>query len=130
MWLQEGRLKKWRRLPSGVLTVHSAPARSGEAGRRMQSYVSALCPMRLQTAINEHLGGAAELKPEELQVDICRHLVKENAELLENLYQTTITYFYCSWEEIWAVVATLAGIILEHTDTQRMKWLDLEYLLM
>ncbi|CAM5169146.1 unnamed protein product, partial [Eretmochelys imbricata] len=29
---------------------------------------------RLQTAVNEHLDGTAELKPEELQVDICRHL--------------------------------------------------------
>ncbi|XP_065438553.1 maestro heat-like repeat-containing protein family member 2B [Chrysemys picta bellii] len=85
---------------------------------------------RLQSAINEHLGGTAELKPEELQVDICRHLAKENAELLEKLYQTTITYFYSSWEEIRAVAANLAGIILEHTDRQRMEWLDLEYLLM
>uniref|UniRef100_A0A674JS32 Maestro/Maestro-like HEAT-repeats domain-containing protein n=1 Tax=Terrapene triunguis TaxID=2587831 RepID=A0A674JS32_9SAUR len=32
---------------------------------------------KLQSAINEHLGGTAELKPEELQVDICRHLVSE-----------------------------------------------------
>ncbi|XP_065450156.1 maestro heat-like repeat-containing protein family member 2A [Chrysemys picta bellii] len=55
---------------------------------------------------------------------------KENAELLEKLYQITITYFYSSWEEIRAVAANLAGIILEHTDRQRMKWLDLEYLLM
>ncbi|CAM5075573.1 unnamed protein product [Eretmochelys imbricata] len=84
---------------------------------------------RLQAAVNEHLGGTAELKPEGLQVDICRHLAKENAELLENLYKTTITYFYSSWEEIRAVVAKLAGIILEHTDTQHMKWLDLEQLL-
>ncbi|XP_044851167.1 maestro heat-like repeat-containing protein family member 2B [Mauremys mutica] len=85
---------------------------------------------RLQSTINEHLGGTAELKPEKLQVDICRHLVKENAELLENLYKNTIMYFYSSWEEIRAVAAKLAGIILEHTDTQRMKWLDLEHLLM
>ncbi|CAM4392684.1 unnamed protein product, partial [Lepidochelys kempii] len=84
---------------------------------------------RLQAAVNEHLGGTAELKPEGLQVDICRHLAKENAELLENLYKTTITYFYSSWEEIRAVVAKLAGIILERTDTQHMKWLDLEQLL-
>ncbi|XP_039353421.1 maestro heat-like repeat-containing protein family member 2B [Mauremys reevesii] len=86
--------------------------------------------MRLQNVINKHLGGTDELKPEELQVDICRHLAKENAELLENLYSTTITYFSCSWEEIRAVAANLAGIILEHTDTQRMKWLDLKHLLM
>ncbi|XP_039374830.1 protein maestro-like [Mauremys reevesii] len=85
---------------------------------------------RLQNVINKHLGGTDELKPEELQVDICRHLAKENAELLENLYSTTITYFSCSWEEIRAVAANLAGIILEHTDTQRMKWLDLKHLLM
>ncbi|CAM5092314.1 unnamed protein product [Natator depressus] len=85
---------------------------------------------RLQTAVNEHLDGTAELKPEELQVDICRHLAKENAELLENLYKSTITYFCSSWEEIRAVAAKLAGIILEHTDRQRMKWLDLEHLLM
>ncbi|CAM5125073.1 unnamed protein product [Natator depressus] len=85
---------------------------------------------RLQTAINEHLDGTAELKPEELQVDICRHLAKENAELLENLYKSTIKYFCSSWEEIRAVAAKLAGIILEHTDRQRMKWLDLEHLLM
>ncbi|XP_043362331.1 maestro heat-like repeat-containing protein family member 2B [Dermochelys coriacea] len=64
---------------------------------------------RLQTAINEHLDGTAELKPEELQVDICRHLAKENAELLENLYKITITYFCSSWEEIRAVAAKLAG---------------------
>ncbi|XP_026503687.2 maestro heat-like repeat-containing protein family member 2B [Terrapene carolina triunguis] len=57
-------------------------------------------------------------------------MVKNNAELLEKLYQITITYFYSSWEEIRAVAANLAGIILEHTDRQRMKWLDLEYLLM
>ncbi|CAM4332181.1 unnamed protein product, partial [Lepidochelys kempii] len=62
---------------------------------------------RLQTAVNEHLDGTAELKPEELQVDICRHLAKENAELLENLYKSTITYFCSSWEEIWAVAAKL-----------------------
>ncbi|CAM5169625.1 unnamed protein product [Eretmochelys imbricata] len=85
---------------------------------------------RLQTAVNEHLDSTAELKPEELQVDICRHLAKENAELLENLYKSTITYFCSSWEEIRAVAAKLAGIILEHTDRQRMKWLDLEHLLM
>ncbi|CAM5096493.1 unnamed protein product [Natator depressus] len=85
---------------------------------------------RLQTAVNEHLDGTAKLKPEELQVDICRHLAKENAELLENLYKSTITYFCSSWEEIRAVAAKLAGIILEHTDRQRMKWLDLEHLLM
>ncbi|CAM5124648.1 unnamed protein product [Natator depressus] len=85
---------------------------------------------RLQTAVNQHLDGTAELKPEELQVDICRHLAKENAELLENLYKSTITYFFSSWEEIRAVAAKLAGIILEHTDRQRMKWLDLEHLLM
>ncbi|XP_039365628.1 maestro heat-like repeat-containing protein family member 2B [Mauremys reevesii] len=85
---------------------------------------------RLQHVINKHLGGRAELKPEELQVDICGHLAKENAELLENLYSTTITYFSSSWEWIRAVAANLAGIILEHTDTQRMKWLDLEHLLM
>ncbi|CAM4331402.1 unnamed protein product [Lepidochelys kempii] len=83
---------------------------------------------RLQTAVNEHRDGTAELKPEELQVDICRHLAKENAELLENLYKSTITYFCSSWEEIRAVAAKLAGIILEHTDRQRMKWLDLEHL--
>ncbi|CAM4680215.1 unnamed protein product [Caretta caretta] len=74
--------------------------------------------------------GTAELKPEELQVDICRHLAKENAELLENLYKSTITYFCSSWEEMRAVAAKLAGIILEHTDRQRMKWLDLDHLLM
>ncbi|XP_044871526.1 maestro heat-like repeat-containing protein family member 2B isoform X1 [Mauremys mutica] len=85
---------------------------------------------RLQHAINKHLGGRAELKPEELQVDICRHLAKENAELLENLYSTTIASFSSSWEGIRAGAANLAGIILEHTDTQRMKWLDLEHLLM
>ncbi|CAM4608366.1 unnamed protein product, partial [Lepidochelys kempii] len=85
---------------------------------------------RLQTAVNEHLDSTAELKPEELQVDICRHLAKENAELLENLYKSTITYFCSSWEEMRAVAAKLAGIILEHTDRQRMKWLDLEHLLM
>ncbi|CAM5124802.1 unnamed protein product [Natator depressus] len=85
---------------------------------------------RLQTAVNQHLDGTAKLKPEELQVDICRHLAKENAELLENLYKSTITYFFSSWEEIRAVAAKLAGIILEHTDRQRMKWLDLEHLLM
>ncbi|CAM4608663.1 unnamed protein product, partial [Lepidochelys kempii] len=85
---------------------------------------------RLQTAVNEHLDSTAELKPEELQVDICRHLAKENAELLENLYKNTITYFCSSWEEMRAVAAKLAGIILEHTDRQRMKWLDLEHLLM
>ncbi|CAM5124810.1 unnamed protein product, partial [Natator depressus] len=85
---------------------------------------------RLQTAMNQHLDGTAELKPEELQVDICRHLAKENAELLENLYKSTITYFFSSWEVIRAVAAKLAGIILEHTDRQRMKWLDLEHLLM
>ncbi|CAM5169524.1 unnamed protein product [Eretmochelys imbricata] len=85
---------------------------------------------RLQTAVNEHLDSTAELKPEELQVDICRHLAKENAELLENLYKSTITYFCSSWEEIRAVAARLTGIILEHTDRQRMKWLDLEHLLM
>ncbi|CAM4315901.1 unnamed protein product [Lepidochelys kempii] len=83
---------------------------------------------RLQTAVNEHCDGTAELKPEELQVDICRHLAKENAELLENLYKSTITYFCSSWEEIRAVAAKLAGIILEHTVRQRMKWLDLEHL--
>uniref|UniRef100_A0A674J3S8 Maestro/Maestro-like HEAT-repeats domain-containing protein n=1 Tax=Terrapene triunguis TaxID=2587831 RepID=A0A674J3S8_9SAUR len=32
---------------------------------------------KLQRAVNEHLGGTAELKPEELQVDICRYLVSE-----------------------------------------------------
>ncbi|CAM4680900.1 unnamed protein product [Caretta caretta] len=85
---------------------------------------------RLQTAVNEHLDSTAELKPEELQVDICRHLAKENAELLENLYKSTITYFCSSWEEMRAVAAKLAGIILEHTDRQRMKWLDLDHLLM
>ncbi|CAM4543880.1 unnamed protein product [Lepidochelys olivacea] len=83
---------------------------------------------RLQTAVNEHRDGTAELKPEELEVDICRHLAKENAELLENLYKSTITYFCSSWEEIRGVAAKLAGIILEHTDRQRMKWLDLEHL--
>ncbi|XP_039374974.1 maestro heat-like repeat-containing protein family member 2B [Mauremys reevesii] len=36
-------------------------------------------------------------------------LVHENAELLENLYRTTITYFSNSWEEIRAVAANLAG---------------------
>ncbi|XP_074791677.1 protein maestro-like [Natator depressus] len=30
---------------------------------------------RLQTAVNQHLDGTAKLKPEELQVDICRHLI-------------------------------------------------------
>ncbi|CAM4604234.1 unnamed protein product [Lepidochelys kempii] len=85
---------------------------------------------RLQTAVNEHLDGTAELKPEELQVDICRHLAKENAELLENLYKSTIMYFFSRWEEIRAVAAKLAGIILEHTDRQRMKWLNLDHLLM
>ncbi|XP_074791659.1 maestro heat-like repeat-containing protein family member 2B [Natator depressus] len=85
---------------------------------------------RLQAAVNQHLDGTAELKPEELQVDICRHLAKENAELLENLYKSTITYFCSSWEEIRAVAANLAGIILEHIDRQRMKWQDLEHLLM
>ncbi|CAM4655242.1 unnamed protein product [Lepidochelys kempii] len=65
---------------------------------------------RLQTAVNEHRDGTAELKPEELQVDICRHLAKENAELLENLYKSTITYFCSSWEEIRAVAAKLAGV--------------------
>ncbi|CAM5169160.1 unnamed protein product [Eretmochelys imbricata] len=85
---------------------------------------------RLQTAVNEHLDGTAELKPEELQVDICRHLAKENAELLENLYKSTIMYFFSRWEEIQAVAAKLAGIILEHTDRQRMKWLNLDHLLM
>ncbi|CAM4605614.1 unnamed protein product [Lepidochelys kempii] len=64
---------------------------------------------RLQTAVNEHLDGTAELKPEELQVDICRHLAKENAELLENLYKNTIMYFFSRWEEIRAVAAKLAG---------------------
>ncbi|XP_039375072.1 maestro heat-like repeat-containing protein family member 1 [Mauremys reevesii] len=63
-------------------------------------------------------------------MDICRHLAKENAELLENLYSTTIASFSSSWEGIRAGAANLAGIILEHTDTQRMKWLDLEHLLM
>ncbi|CAM4678599.1 unnamed protein product [Caretta caretta] len=85
---------------------------------------------RLQTAVNEHLDGTAELKPEELQVDICRHLAKENAELLENLYKSTIMYFFSRWEEIRAVAAKLAGIILEHTDRQRMKWPNLDHLLM
>ncbi|CAM5117175.1 unnamed protein product [Natator depressus] len=85
---------------------------------------------RFQTAVNQYLDGTAKLKPEELQMDICRHLAKENAELLENLYKSTITYFFSSWEEIRAVAAKLAGIILEHTDRQRMKWLDLEHLLM
>ncbi|CAM4606876.1 unnamed protein product, partial [Lepidochelys kempii] len=64
---------------------------------------------RLQTAVNEHLDGTAELKPEELQVDICRHLAKENAELLENLYKSTIMYFFSRWEEIRAVAVKLAG---------------------
>ncbi|XP_026518486.1 maestro heat-like repeat-containing protein family member 2B, partial [Terrapene carolina triunguis] len=36
-------------------------------------------------------------------------MAKENAELLEKLYQITITYFYSSWEEIRAVAANLAG---------------------
>ncbi|CAM5117506.1 unnamed protein product [Natator depressus] len=85
---------------------------------------------RFQTAVNQYLDGTAKLKPEELQMDICRHLAKENAELLENLYKSTITYFFSSWEEIRAVAANLAGIILEHTDRQHMKWLDLEHLLM
>ncbi|CAM5124924.1 unnamed protein product [Natator depressus] len=85
---------------------------------------------RFQTAVNQYLDGTAELKPEELQMDICRHLAKENAELLENLYKSAITYFFSSWEEIRAVAAKLAGIILEHTDRQHMKWLDLEHLLM
>ncbi|CAM4678424.1 unnamed protein product, partial [Caretta caretta] len=62
---------------------------------------------RLQTAVNEHLDGTAELKPEELQVDICRHLAKENAELLENLYKSTIMYFFSRWEEIRAVAVKL-----------------------
>ncbi|KAM9115082.1 protein maestro-like [Pangshura tecta] len=48
---------------------------------------------RLQRVINKHLSGPDELNPEELQVDICRHLAKENAELLKSLYSTTITYF-------------------------------------
>ncbi|XP_075770437.1 maestro heat-like repeat-containing protein family member 1 [Pelodiscus sinensis] len=62
-------------------------------------------------------------------MDICRHLAKEKAELLENFYKSTITYFCSSWEEIRAVAAKLAGIILEHTDTKNMKWLDMEHLL-
>ncbi|XP_039373711.1 maestro heat-like repeat-containing protein family member 2B [Mauremys reevesii] len=36
-------------------------------------------------------------------------MAKENAELLENLYSTTITYFSSSWEWIRAVAANLAG---------------------
>ncbi|XP_050805291.1 protein maestro-like [Gopherus flavomarginatus] len=85
---------------------------------------------RLQHEINKHLDGTDELNPNELQEDICRHLAKENAELLENLYKNTIMYFHSSWEGIRAVAAKLADIILKHTDMQRMKWLDLEYLLM
>ncbi|XP_075772887.1 maestro heat-like repeat-containing protein family member 2B [Pelodiscus sinensis] len=84
---------------------------------------------RLQTILNEHLSWRTKLNPEELQMDICRHLAKEKAELLENFYKTTITYFCSSWEEIRAVAAKLAGIILEHTDTKNMKWLDMEHLL-
>ncbi|XP_026515084.1 protein maestro-like, partial [Terrapene carolina triunguis] len=37
-------------------------------------------------------------------------MAKENAELLEKLYQITITYFYSSWEEIRAVAANLAAL--------------------
>ncbi|XP_075772756.1 maestro heat-like repeat-containing protein family member 2B [Pelodiscus sinensis] len=84
---------------------------------------------RLQTILNEHLSWRTELNPEELQMDICRHLAKEKAELLENFYKTTIRYFRSSWEEIRAAAAKLAGIILEHTDTKNMKWLDMEHLL-
>ncbi|XP_075764636.1 protein maestro-like [Pelodiscus sinensis] len=84
---------------------------------------------RLQTILNEHLSCRTELNPEELQMDICRHLAKEKAELLENFYKTTIRYFRSSWEEIRAAAAKLAGIILEHTDTKNMKWLDMEHLL-
>ncbi|XP_075772776.1 maestro heat-like repeat-containing protein family member 2B [Pelodiscus sinensis] len=84
---------------------------------------------RLQTILNEHLSWRTELNPEELQMDICRHLAKEKAELLENFYKSTIRYFRSSWEEIRAAAAKLAGIILEHTDTKNMKWLDMEHLL-
>ncbi|XP_030411874.1 maestro heat-like repeat-containing protein family member 2B [Gopherus evgoodei] len=85
---------------------------------------------RLQRAINKHLDGTDELNPTELQEDICKHLAKENTELLENLYKNTITYFYSSWEGIRAAAAKLAGIILKHRDKQRMKWLYRGYLLM
>ncbi|XP_026518652.2 maestro heat-like repeat-containing protein family member 2B, partial [Terrapene carolina triunguis] len=37
-------------------------------------------------------------------------MAKENAELLEKLYQITIMYFYSSWEEIRAVAANLAAL--------------------
>ncbi|CAM4607491.1 unnamed protein product [Lepidochelys kempii] len=76
---------------------------------------------RLQTAVNEHLDGTAELKPEELQVHICRHLAKENAELLENLYKSTIMYFFSRWEEIRAVAVKLAGSCIprHHPGTHR-----------
>nr|XP_005300430.1 protein maestro-like [Chrysemys picta bellii] len=36
-------------------------------------------------------------------------MAKENAELLESLYKTTIMYFYSSWEGIREVAAKLAG---------------------
>uniref|UniRef100_A0A8C4WJN6 Uncharacterized protein n=2 Tax=Gopherus evgoodei TaxID=1825980 RepID=A0A8C4WJN6_9SAUR len=85
---------------------------------------------RLQHVINKHLDDTAKLNPTELQEDICRHLAKENLELLENLYKTTLTYFYSSWEGIRAAAAKLAGIILEHIDMHLMKWLYRGYLLM
>ncbi|XP_030435199.1 maestro heat-like repeat-containing protein family member 2B isoform X1 [Gopherus evgoodei] len=84
---------------------------------------------RLQHMINKHLDDTAELNPTELQEDICRHLAKENLELLQDLYKTTLTYFYSSWEGIRAAAAKLAGIILEHIDIYLMKWLYRGYLL-
>ncbi|CAM4603700.1 unnamed protein product [Lepidochelys kempii] len=109
---------------------HPNPRVSVECRATFHLCVPFLGLKRLQTAVNEHLDGTAELKPEELQVDICRHLAKENAELLENLYKSTIMYFFSRWEEIRAVAVKLAGIILEHTDRQRMKWPNLDHLLM
>ncbi|XP_050808661.1 protein maestro-like isoform X5 [Gopherus flavomarginatus] len=85
---------------------------------------------RLQHVINKHLDDTAKLNPTELQEDICRHLAKENLELLENLYKTTLTYFYSSLEGIRAAAAKLAGIILEHIEMHLMKWLYRGYLLM
>ncbi|XP_044855008.1 maestro heat-like repeat-containing protein family member 2B [Mauremys mutica] len=71
---------------------------------------------RLQPVINKHLGGTARLKPEELQEDICRHLAKENAELLGNLYSTTITYFYSSWEGIRESTTTFDSSVYASKD--------------
>ncbi|XP_050808644.1 protein maestro-like [Gopherus flavomarginatus] len=85
---------------------------------------------RLQHVINKHLDDTAKLNPTELQEDICRHLAKENLELLENLYKTTLSYFYSSLEGIRAAAAKLAGIILEHIEMHLMKWLYRGYLLM